>query len=246
MALSVQELVKIQDLPTFLRTEHCYNDLQHAMLVILFRHALTALGEDNAKFTNKIIDTITLYLYIHFLNEEEGMGFNATLGLIGREDLSLHSEMHIHFMEFWKNEVLIPFKNHEAAAQQTTDNLAEFYNRLITHIDETDKATYGAEVMSQECVRHELARVSRTNMPMSPFMPGAFETVSILDPQTAALIDTQRLSPMSLQPLGELDLVADVGRVLQGAHGSLRDQFAAHTHGDQNTNQSSGRLYVTA
>ncbi len=246
MALSVQDLVKIQDLPTFLRTEHCYNDLQHAMLVILFRHCLTALDEDNMKFTNKIIDNITLYLYIHFLNEEEGMGFNTTLGLIERDDLALHSEMHIHFMEFWKNTLLMPYKNREATAQQTSDSLAEFYNRLIEHIDETDKATYGAQVLSQERVRHELARVSKTNMPMSPFMVGAFETVSILDPETAAVMDTQRMSPLALQPLGRLDLVADVGCVLQGSKGSLRDQFAAHTHGDRNTDQDDGRLYVVA
>ena len=234
MSLSVDELLKIHDLPAFLRAEHCYNDLQHAMLVILFRHGLTALGNNDNRYADQLIDSISLYLYIHFLNEEEGMAFNMTRDLITRDGLIEHSEMHIHFLDFWKNKVVAPYKSGAATHEQTRDGLAKFYNLLIAHIDATDKSFYGPEALSVDQVRTELARVSLTQMPMSPFMAGAYDTVKILDPNVAASLDTKRLSPVALRPMAQLNLVQNVGRVLTGSHGSLRDIFVAHTRGDQN------------
>jgi len=246
VSLSVDELLKIQDLPAFLRAEHCYNDLQHAMLVILFRHGLTALSNNDKRYADQLIDSMSLYLYIHFLNEEEGMVFNMTRGLIEREGLAEHSEMHIDFLDYWKNQVMIPHKSGQATTEQTRDALANFYNLLIKHIDGTDKAFYGTEALSVEQVRTELARVSLTNMPMSPFMAGAYDTVKILAPDVAASLDIKRLSPIALRPMGELNLIANVGRVLNGKTGSLRDTFTAHTRGDQSEKDSAPRIYRVA
>lgn len=140
MSLSVEELVKIKDLPDFLRTNHCYNDLQHAMLVILFRHGLVALGDDNTRYAHQLIDNISLYLYIHFLNEEEGMAFNMTRDLVDRDGLAEHSEMHIDFLDTWNASVLMPYKNGQTTTEQLRQALGEFYNVIINHIDHTDQA----------------------------------------------------------------------------------------------------------
>ncbi len=246
MSLTVDQLLEIQDLPEFLRAEHCYNDLQHAMLVILFRHALTALGNNDSRYADQLIDNISLYLYIHFLNEEEGMAFNMSRGLMERDDLTAHSELHIDFLDFWKNKVMAPHKNREATTPQTTDALAQFYNLLIQHIDNSDKPAYGAEALTEDQVRTELARVSQTNMPMSPFMAGAFDTVKILAPDVAASLNVNRLSPVALRPMGELNLITGVGRILKGGHGSLRDNFAQHTGGDRSAATQGAQIYATA
>lgn len=232
MSLSVNDLIKIKDLPAFLRAEHCYNDLQHAMLVILFRHGLTALNNNKNRYADQMIDSISLYLYIHFLNEEEGMAFNMTRGLISRDGLIEHSEMHVKFLDFWKTSVVAPYKRREVDTRETIANVAKFYNLLIQHIDATDKSFYGSEALTVAQVRTELARVSQANMPMSPFMVGAYDTVKILAPDIAASLNKERLSPVALRPLGTLNLVQNVGRVLTGGHGSLRDRFASHTRGD--------------
>lgn len=238
MSLSVDELLKIHDLPAFLRADHCYNDMQHAMLVILFRHGLTALRKNDTRYADQLIDSISLYLYIHFLNEEEGMAFNMTRGLISRDGLTEHSEMHINFLDFWKHKVMAPHKSREATTQQTAEALANFYNLLIKHIDATDKSFYGTEVLTVHQVRTELARVSQTNMPMSPFMAGAYDTVKILAPDVAASLNIERLSPVALRPLGTLNLIQNVGRVLSGGVGSLRDNFATHTRGDSSASNT--------
>jgi len=246
MSLSVDELLKIQDLPAFLRTEHCYNDMQHAMLVILFRHGLTALQPGQDRIADNVIDNISLYLYIHFLNEEEGMAFNMSRGLIERDGLAEHSEMHINFLDFWKTNVMAPHKSGEASTQQTRDALAQFYNLLIKHIDGTDIAFYGTDALTEHQVRNELSRVSLTNMPMSPFMAGAYDTVKILAPDVAASLNVERLSPMALRPMADLNLIQDVGRILTGNHGSLRDTFAQHTRGDRSADSDNARLYSVA
>ena len=234
MSLSVDELIEIQDLPAFLRAEHCFNDMQHAMIVILFRHALTALRNNDVGYVDQLIDNITLYLYIHFLNEEEGMAFNMTRDLVSRDGLIEHSEMHVKFLDFWVTKVMTPHKSREATTEQTTEALVTFYNYIITHIDGTDKNFYGTEALTTDQVRSELSRVSLTQMPMSPFMAGAFDTVKILAPNVAASLDTDRLSPVALYPMKKLNLIKGVGRILTGNQGSLRDAFVTHTRGDQN------------
>ena len=233
MTLSVEELLTIQDLPEALRSEHCYNDLQHAMLVILFRHGLKALQQNKTKLSTRIIDNITLYLYIHFLNEEEGLIFKNKKGWMDSESLEEHSEQHLHFLDFWFDEVLRPFKHEEVRPEATLEKLSAFYNFIIKHIGEEDLPAYGADTIQVEMTRHELGRMSMTNMPMSPFMAGAYDTVKMLAPHVADTIDTSHLTPAALTPMTNLNLVSGMGPVLQGRAGSLRDRFVKHTLGDQ-------------
>lgn len=244
MTLSVDELLEIRDLPDFLRTEHCYNDLQHAMLVILFRHGLKALRNGKTKLAAKIIDNISLYLYIHFLNEEEGLAFKIQSGLLNRENLENHSEQHIHFLDVWRDEILMPYKSEEASNEQTLESLSQFYNVIISHIDSEDIPTYGADVIAAEHTRSELARIAQTNMPMSPFMPGAYQALKLMDIQVANILNTQLLSPKALEPIGTLDLVPGVGRILKGTVGSLRDRFAGQTGGDVNATTNTAQIFV--
>ena len=244
MQFSTQDLIGIQELPDFLRTDHCYNDMQHAMLVILFRHALVALDRGEQIYADKVIDNATLYLYIHFLNEEEGMVYKTQKGWSCRDELAEHSEKHLRFLDFWRDEVLVPHKNRTVDFKTTSDGVTQFYNLIIQHIGETDIPTYGPDAITVEQTRNELARVAQTNMPMSPFMAGAFDTVKILAPDIARILDRRHLSPQALHNMGELDLVQNGGRILSGQTGSLRDRFAGATHGDLSAAESSPLLYA--
>ena len=132
--LTTDELLTIQDLPEYLRTDHCYNDLQHAMLVILFRHALTALKNRKTRYADQVLDNATLYLYIHFLNEEEGMVYKSQTGLIDRDNLKEHCEMHVSFLEYWKSQILMPHKSGAADVDKTIEGISKYYNLIINHI----------------------------------------------------------------------------------------------------------------
>ena len=244
MTFSVDELIEIRDLPNFLRTEHCYNDLQHAMLVILFRHGLTALRRGKAKLADRVIDNISLYLYIHFLNEEEGLAYKTNLGLVERERFQDHSELHLNFLDFWRDNVLLPYKREDADTQSTIEELSNFYNLIITHIDSEDIPTYGSEAIAVEQTRAELARIAQTRMPMSPFMPGAFQAVQVMDKDVASVLDKTLLSPRALDPMAPLNLVPNVGRILEGRVGSLRDRFAAIAGQDFSAAGSGTQIYT--
>lgn len=235
MSRSPDELIGIKNLPEFLRTDHCFNDLQHSMLVILFRHLLSALKDHKVRLADMYFDSVTLYLYIHFLNEEEGMVFNMTRDLIDRDNLAAHSERHIYFLEYWKNEVLIPYKSEKLSVEASLQAVADYYDRIIVHIDGEDQSFYGQKsALDEYQVRTELARVAQSGMPMSPFMAGALATVRHLDATVADALDKALLSPQALLPLGRLSLVPDVGRILDDTKGSLRDRFAASTHDTEN------------
>ena len=244
MSYSTDQLTAIRDLPSFLRTEHCYNDLQHAMLVILFRHGLLALQQGKDKMAARLIDNISLYLYIHFLNEEEGLAYKVTNGLLEREKLQDHSEFHVRFLDRWRDKILVPYKNRDIDTAQTVGELSSYYNLLIKHIDGVDIPTYGADSIPVEHTRSELARIAQTRMPMSPFMAGAYSAVEAMDPQVARTLDKSKLSPFALEPLAALDLVPNVGRVLTGKVGSLRDRFASSTRGDLSAANSGHLIYA--
>lgn len=100
--------------------------------------------------------------------------------------------------------------------------------------------------LSENDVRTELARVAKTNMPMSPFMAGAYDMVKALAPSVAAVLDKQHLSPVALQPLNPLNLIDNVGRILEGNSGSLRDRFATCTGGDLSAKTSTAQIYLAA
>ena len=244
MTFSVDELIQIRDLPDFLRAEHCYNDMQHAMLVILFRHGLTALRQGKPDLANRLVDNISLYLYIHFLNEEEGMAYKASLDLLDRKRLAEHSEQHISFLDHWRDNILLPYKRQNMDDQGMIAELSDFYNLVIKHIDGEDLPTYGADATTARQTQAELARLAQTNMPMSPFMTGAFQALHVLDKDVAAVLDQRLLSPQALRPMASLDLVPGVGRILQGSVGSLRDRFAATAGHDCGAAGSGTRIYT--
>ena len=244
MTFSVEELLQIRELPETLRTEHCYNDLQHAMLVVMFRHALSALSQNHTKSAQRIIDNISIYLYIHFLNEEEGMAYKTSVGLLERDQLMEHSEHHIHFLDHWQNAIFLPYKRGEAAREDTLEGVRGFYNTIIKHIDGEDMVDYGAGTIAIEATRKELARLAQAGMPMSPFMAGAYQAVEVLDETVAHALDHTRLSPAALAPMGDLDLIPDVGRILEGRVGSLRDRFAEHAGGHKSSANTSTQIYA--
>lgn len=244
MTFSVDELMQIQELPENLRTEHCYNDIQHAMMVVLFRYGLSALRGNRMKVANRVIDNISVYLLIHFLNEEEGMAYKTRVGLLERDSLIEHSENHIQFLDFWHKNVFQPHKNGDASREQTIEGLGGFYNTLINHIDKEDRHDYGAGAVAIEQTRIELARIAQANMPMSPYMAGAFQAVKSMDATIAAGLDKQQLNPRALNPVGPLDLIPDVGRILKGSVGSLRDRFAERLGGQKSSADTGARLYI--
>ncbi|HEY9080396.1 hypothetical protein [Magnetovibrio sp.] len=249
MSYSTDQLTAIRDLPDFLRTEHCYNDLQHAMLVILFRHGLLALQQGKDKMADRYIDNISLYLYIHFLNEEEGLAYKVTNSLLNRESLQDHSEFHVRFLDHWRDKILIPYKRQDIDMAETIKELSSYYNLLIKHIDAVDIPTYGQDSIPVEHTRSELARIAQTRMPMSPFMAGAYSAVQAMDPMVAGALNKSQLSPCALKPLETLNLVPNVGRILTGKTGSLRDRFASITQADRSSifgTANSGSLVYAA
>ncbi len=85
-------------LPSDKITEHWYNDLQHVMFVILFRRADRALAEERSAGLAYLMDMTTLYLYVHFLHEEEGMAYSLVHGGHDRERVRRHTSTHLDFL----------------------------------------------------------------------------------------------------------------------------------------------------
>lgn len=225
-AIQPCDLEAIITLPESLRSEQCYNDIQHSMLVILFRHALKAVRAGNLKYTDMLMDNITIYLYIHFLAEEEGMAFSMNKGIYDRQVVAAHAAKHLRFLDYWTDEIYASHKSGRLTWTQRYEGLETFYARIIQHIDEDDQNTYGVK-LNHEDKNHcsESAFVARSNIPLSPLMAGALETVTILEPRAARLIDTERLAHLASAPLADVCLT-DLDTPLIGSGGtSLRDRF---------------------
>ena len=227
-AIQASELEAIVTLPEELRSEQCYNDIQHSMLVILFRHAMKAVRSGNAGYTDLLMDNITIYLYIHFLGEEEGMVFSMDKGVYDRETVAEHAQTHLKFLDYWLESI---FKPHKAGTLTWAERYAEldkYYGLLIKHIDEADQATYGAKLIHDDKNhRAESAFVARSNIPLSPLMVGAFDTVKQLDASAARLIDKSKLSNLALQPLPAMNLIELDKPLVEEGTPCLRDRFHA-------------------
>lgn len=227
-AIQASELEAIITLPENLRSEQCYNDIQHSMLVILFRHAMKAIRAGNRAYTDLLMDNITIYLYIHFLAEEEGMVFSMDKGIYDRDTVATHATGHLKFLDFWMDKIYKPHKSGEMAWSDHYAELENYYGLIIKHIDEDDQNTYGAKLVHDDKNhRAESAFVARSNIPLSPLMAGAFETLKQLAPDAARLIDTSKLSELALRPLPEMNLIElDEPLIASGAP-CLRDRFHA-------------------
>lgn len=227
-AIQASELEAIITLPEELRSEQCYNDIQHSMLVILFRHAMKAVRAGNAVYTDLLMDNITIYLYIHFLGEEEGMVFSMDKGIYDRDTVAEHAGTHLKFLDFWMDSIFKPHKAGTLSWSKRYEALDNYYGLLIKHIDEADQATYGAKLIHDEKNhRAESAFVARSNIPLSPLMAGAFETVKHLDVNAARLIDTSKLAALALQPLPQMNLIELDEPLISTGAPCLRDRFHA-------------------
>lgn len=228
-AIEASDLETILTLPEHLRSEQCYNDIQHSMLVILFRHAMKAIRAGNATYTDMLMDNITIYLYIHFLAEEEGMAYSMSKGIYDRDQVSAHTEKHLVFLDHWMQNIYKPHKADESTWTQRYSAIESFYGQVINHIDHDDQSTYGAKKdHADKNHRAESAFVARSNIPLSPLMRGAVETVKHLNPEAARLLNTEQMNALAFEPLGEVNLVDLDEPLIQTGRTSLRDRFYAN------------------
>lgn len=227
-AIQASNLEAIITLPEELRSEQCYNDIQHSMLVILFRHAMKAIRAGNRVYTDLLMDNITIYLYIHFLAEEEGMVFSMSKGIYDRDVIAAHTGLHITFLDFWMDNIYKPHKTGQMPWSSHYSALDNYYGMLIKHIDDQDQSTYGTKLVHDDKNhRAESAFVARSNIPLSPLMVGAVETVRILNPEAAKLLNTDKLSDMAMRPLPKMNLIELDKPLIQGGRPCLRDRFHA-------------------
>lgn len=213
------------DLPSDLRTEHWYNDLQHTMFVILFRHALSSLAAGNRQKSETMIDTITMYLYIHFLDEEEGLAFSLSRGHFDRDFIADHTGKHVRFVDYWRDQVFLPFKSQTIGDTRLYDEVEKYYDLILAHIRDTDQFTYGIHSEHAAFHRTEISRIATSRLPLSPFMAGAYEVLEILCPEAARLLNKAGIAPLALKPMGKLALADTAGRLLPNGTGSLRDRI---------------------
>ena len=76
-------------------------------------------------------------------------------------------------------------------------------------------------------------------------MAGAFDTVKILDPQIASILNPKFICPTAMQRLGALNLITGAGRILEGS-GALRDRFANAAQGLRTRAEHTPHLQLVA
>jgi hemerythrin len=221
-------LESIHTLPEGLVTGHWYNDLQHTMLVIMFRRALVACRNDRMRAVDKILDNITLYLHVHFLDEEEGLAYSLARGAHDRDGIERHARMHINFLNHWTEEILEPHAGGEDDRFELREKLAAYYKTIIDHIEETDVHTYGEGTEAATHRLSEIANIALSEAPLSPWQKGALGIVEIFSPATANLIDRTRLAPSALEALLSPGMTRTVPRLIEdGPLSGLRDKVFA-------------------
>jgi hemerythrin len=219
-------------LPARLRTGHWFNDIQHGMFIILFGHATRGIADGSRKIVEAMIDNISMYLYLHFLSEEEGMAFSLAHGHHDRDTVARHVEIHLKFIEGWRQRVLVPFKNGELAGERLLKAVEGFRDAILEHIANVDQHVYGRNSAQEEHHhRAEIAQLAGSGIPLSPYMAGAFEMLRHLAPDVAKSLKGRNIAKLALEPLGLLDLTPGAGRLLDGVAGSLRDRVFAQFAG---------------
>lgn len=199
--LAYEQLVKIEELPNDLRTGHWYNDLQHGMLVILLRRTMIAIQQERTPLAARLLDSLTMYLYVHFLDEEEGMSDSLQRGLHHQEAITTHLHGHDWFLNAWDEQVLFPAKK-DGNWKEAAAGLVAYYNAILGHIAEDDQETYGqASGLETTHRATEIASIATASLPLSPYMKGAYTVVAATAPETASLLDRSLLPPAALEPL---------------------------------------------
>lgn len=216
-------LEAILEVPEHLRTDHWYNDIQHAMLVILYRHLLKAVRSGCPRRTRILTDAATLYLWVHFLDEEEGIAWSLARGHVDAELVATHAGQHRRFLDHWRDAVLAPFADGTLAGRAYYDAVAEFYDLVLRHIGGTDQPTYGRASDHEPHNRAEICHVAGTGLPLSPFMAGALQVVRLDDSRVAGLLDVSLIGPTARALLPSVAMEPGVDRLLPGGEG-LRDR----------------------
>lgn len=216
-------------LPEDLRTNHCFNDLHHSTLVVLFTHALSSVREGNRKLVEYYLDNTTLYLLVHFLAEEEGMSHSVKKEMTELARASQHARIHLDLIDAWKDRVFIPFKSDRIDVQDLLDPLADYYQTVLGHIGEEDQGTYGTHShLTEQNLRSEMAHVADTGLPLSPFMDGVAELITELCPEAGRLVCEHSWAPCARKPLHTLRLHEPLGLVDAVKGVALRDRLARH------------------
>lgn len=216
-------LEEIQQVPEHLRTDHWYNDIQHAMLVILFRHLLRAVREKCPRRSRILTDAATLYLWVHFLDEEEGMAWGVARGLIDADLVADHARQHRRFLDHWRDAVLAPHVAGALTGAAYYEAVAKFYALVLRHIGTTDQPTYGRASDHGPHHRAQISHVAATGLPLSPFMPGAFQVVRQDDAAVAGCLDLSLMGPQARQSLPAVAMETGVSRLVPDGSG-LRDR----------------------
>ncbi len=196
-------------LPPNLRTQHWYNDWQHAVFIITFEHLMRALRNGNAAVAERLVDKLTVYLFVHFLCEEEGMSWAVANNALRPEALRAHQAAHIRELDIWHETVQAPFKASARRDPRLISRIQDFYERILSHIDDVDQQCYGNKTVRDDAVQlDEVAHVARCGLPLSPNMAGAVAIVGACDGQVHSLLKRDGLPLRSTAPLKPLSLIS--------------------------------------
>lgn len=196
-------------LPPRLRTEHWYNDWQHAVFIITFDHLMQALQRGRTAVAERLIDKLTVYLFVHFLCEEEGMAFSQQQGSLAAEKMCQHQGLHLRFLDYWHDAIQRPFKAGELGDRRLALKIQDFYDKVLAHIDDEDQSTYG--IKTGRPAFHgidEIAHIAQSGLPLSPNSPGALAIVGACSSRTASLLRRNTLPIKAIEPLRHLQLTA--------------------------------------
>lgn len=194
-------------LPEHLRTEHWYNDWQHAVFIITFDHLMQALRRDHTAVAERLIDKLTVYLYVHFLCEEEGMAWALSNGAAVEGKISQHQAFHVRFLDYWHDSIQRPFKTGDLTGRRLAIKIQDFYEKVLHHIDEEDQTTYGCRSgrVAGLCL-DEAAHIAQSGLPLSPNSPGAVAIVQACSSQSAGLLRREALPIKAVEPMRLLKL----------------------------------------
>ncbi|WP_142849029.1 hypothetical protein [Telmatospirillum sp. J64-1] len=198
----------IKRLPKHLRTEHWYNDWQHAVFLIIFDHLSRALRDNQTAMAERQLDKLTLYIFVHFLCEEEGMSFSLDRSLIAAQTVEQHQAVHMKILDYWHEAIQRPYKEGLLPYREIAERIEEFYGRILDHIEHTDQASYGVKSdRDPASIRSEVAHIARCGLPLSPNMAGAARVVEQASAETFSLLDLSSLPSKAVNPLRVLTLV---------------------------------------
>ena len=218
-----------KELPPGLRTEHFMNDIHHSMFLILFVNMFEAIRLNQMKVVENYIDNITLYLYIHFLSEEEGMAHSIVHHGHDPEWIAHHTGIHVKFVQFWNDTIFTPFKDGAISNDDLHSRVYGFCEKVIHHIETVDLKTYGPEARHVDTNINEAAQISISALPLSPFQPGAMRVIEILGPQVVTRLSPRSICPAAHEPMPQLTLTVPPNGLLKGT--AFHDIFVAAKKG---------------